>query len=69
MEKFMAFKFPARRHFGFYDMLWLPLLFGSFQTIAGAVIVRGFVKHRTILPTSYKQEPTVGAMGANENGN
>ena len=22
----MAFKFPARRHFGFYDVLWLPLL-------------------------------------------
>ena len=35
MEKFMAFKFPARRHFGFYDVLWLPLLFESFQTIAG----------------------------------
>ena len=29
----MAFKFPASRHFGFY-VLWLPLLFGSFQTIA-----------------------------------
>ena len=25
----MAFKFPARRHFGFYDVLQLPLLFGS----------------------------------------
>ena len=33
----MAFKFPACRHFGFYDVLWLPLLFGSFQTVAGAI--------------------------------
>ena len=32
----MAFKFPAGRHFRFYDVLRLPLLFGSFQTIAGA---------------------------------
>ena len=31
MEKFMAFKFQARRHFGFYDVLRLPLLFESFQ--------------------------------------
>ena len=38
MEKFMAFKFPARRHLGFYDVLWLPFLFGSFQTIVGAVM-------------------------------
>ena len=29
MEKFVAFKFVARRHFGFYDVLWLPLSFGS----------------------------------------
>ena len=28
----MAFKFPARRHFGFYDVLWLPLLFGSLRS-------------------------------------
>ena len=33
----MAFKFPAGRHFRFYDVLRLPLFFGSFQTIAGAV--------------------------------
>ena len=31
----MGFKFPARRHFGFDDVLWLQLLVGSFQTIAG----------------------------------
>ena len=37
MEKFMAFVFPASRHFVFYDVLPLPLLYGSFQTIAGAV--------------------------------
>ena len=40
MEKFMAFKFPARRHFGFYDVLRLPLLFGSFQTIKSKIAAR-----------------------------
>ena len=37
METFMAFKFSARRYFGFYDVLWLTLFFGSFQTMAGTI--------------------------------
>ena len=36
MEKFMALNFQRAAILDFYDVLWLPLLFGSSQTIAGA---------------------------------
>ena len=33
MKKITAFKFPERRHFGFYDVLSLPLLFAIRQPL------------------------------------